>query len=108
MTAGAQQSSRAEPRASAALSRFTVIDLSRVRSGPTASRQLADWGANVISVEPPATLEGGDPHVGPRTGSDFQNLNRNRRGITLNLKHPDGVAVLKRLVESADVVIENF
>lgn len=94
--------------AGSALGRFTVIDLSRVRSGPTASRQLADWGANVISVEQPASLDDSDPHVGPRAGSDFQNLNRNRRSITLNLKHPDGVAVLKRLVATADVLLENF
>jgi crotonobetainyl-CoA:carnitine CoA-transferase CaiB-like acyl-CoA transferase len=94
--------------ASSALSRFTVIDLSRVRSGPTASRQLADWGANVISIEQPASINESDPHVGPRSGSDFQNLNRNRRSITLNLKRPEGVEVLKRLVQSADVVLENF
>ena len=97
-----------ERQASSALARFTVIDLSRVRSGPTASRQLADWGANVISVEQPPSLDDNDPHVGPRAGSDFQNLNRNRRGITLNLKDPEGVLILKRLVTNADVVLENF
>jgi formyl-CoA transferase len=95
-------------RASSALARFRVIDLSRVRAGPTASRQLADWGADVITVEQPASLDDSDPHVGPRTGSDFQNLNRNRRSITLNLKRPEGVDILKRLVRDADVVLENF
>jgi len=94
--------------ASTALARFTVLDLSRVRAGPSASRQLADWGANVIAVEPPPKPGDADPHVGPRAGSDYQNLNRNRRGITLDLKHPEGVAVFKRLAERADVVLENF
>jgi formyl-CoA transferase len=104
----ASESLQAHRAASSALERFTVIDLSRVRSGPTASRQFADWGANVISIEPPQSLDGSDPHVGPRAGSDFQNLNRNRRGITLNLKHPEGIAILKRLVVDADVLLENF
>jgi crotonobetainyl-CoA:carnitine CoA-transferase CaiB-like acyl-CoA transferase len=94
--------------ASAALSRFTVLDLSRVRAGPTASRQLADWGANVISIEQPPSAGDAEPLVGPRSGSDFQNLNRNRKSITLNLKHGLGVEALKRLVAKADVVIENF
>ncbi|HTY69705.1 MAG TPA: CoA transferase [Alphaproteobacteria bacterium] len=96
------------PSASAALSRFTVIDLTRVRSGPTAVRQLADWGANVIKIEMPPGLDEGEGMGGPREDSDFQNLQRNKRGITLNLKHPEGVAILKRLVGKADVLIENF
>jgi len=102
------EAAREPPPRSAALSRFTVIDLSRVRAGPTASRQLADWGADVIAVEAPASVDGDDPHVGPRDGSDFRNLNRNRRSITLNLKTPEGVALLKRLAERADVLLENF
>jgi formyl-CoA transferase len=96
------------PRASRALERFTVLDLTRVRSGPTAVRQLADWGANVIKIETPAHLEPGDPPGGPRHGPDFQNLHRNKRSMTINLKEPRGVAVLRRLVETADVVVENF
>lgn len=96
------------PRASEALARFTVLDLTRVRSGPTAVRQLADWGANVIRVEMPEGLELGDPPGGPRHGPDFQNLHRNKRSITLNLKDPDGQAVFRRMVERADVVVENF
>ncbi|HEX9464600.1 MAG TPA: CoA transferase [Alphaproteobacteria bacterium] len=96
------------PRASTALSRFTVLDLARVRSGPTAVRQLADWGANVIKIEMPPGLEDGEGPGGPREDSDFQNLQRNKRGMTLNLKHPEGVAILKRLAERADVVVENF
>jgi len=96
------------PRASQALSRFTVLDLTRVRSGPTAVRQLADWGANVIKIEAVPDEAAGEQLGGPRHGSDFQNLHRNKRAMTLNLKDPKGVAVFKRLVEKADVVIENF
>src|SRR6202023_2297127 len=94
------------PRASKALSRFTVLDLTRVRSGPTCVRQLADWGANVIKIETPPGLE--EPMGGPREGGDFQNLHRNKRSITLNLKSPQGLAAFKRLVKKADVVVENF
>jgi crotonobetainyl-CoA:carnitine CoA-transferase CaiB-like acyl-CoA transferase len=93
---------------SKALSRFTVIDLTRVRAGPTCVRQLADWGANVIKVEMPEGLEAGEAMGGPRTGPDFQNLHRNKRAITLNLKEPRGVEILKRLVAKADVVVENY
>ena len=96
------------PRASQALSRFTVLDLTRVRSGPTCVRQLADWGANVIKIETPPHLSEGEGPGGPREGSDFQNLHRNKRGMTLNLKSPQGLAAFKRLVEKADVVVENF
>jgi crotonobetainyl-CoA:carnitine CoA-transferase CaiB-like acyl-CoA transferase len=87
------------------LARFTVIDLTRVRAGPTAVRQLADWGADVIKIESP---EGDAGLGGERHGPDFQNLHRNKRSLTLNLKSPDGVAVMKRLVEKADVVVENY
>ena len=82
------------PRASKALSRFTVLDLTRVRSGPTCVRQLADWGANVIKIETPEHVEKGDMG-GPRLGPDFQNLHRNKRSITLNLKSKEGVAAFK-------------
>jgi formyl-CoA transferase len=94
--------------ASTALSRFRVLDLTRVRSGPTCVRQLADWGAQVIKIEMPPALDEGDPMGGPRQGSDFQNLHRNKRGMTLNLKSPEGVALFKKLAESADVIVENF
>ncbi|HWV52119.1 CoA transferase [Pseudorhodoplanes sp.] len=96
------------PRASTALARFTVLDLTRVRAGPTCARQLADWGANVIKIEAPERLEGGDPIGGARHGADFQNLHRNKRSITLDLKSEAGRAALLRLVEHADVVIENY
>lgn len=95
-------------QSSAALSRFTVLDLTRIRSGPTCVRQLADWGAKVIMIEMPPALDDGDPIGGPRDGSDFQNLHRNKRGMTINLKSPEGVALFKKLVETADVVVENF
>jgi crotonobetainyl-CoA:carnitine CoA-transferase CaiB-like acyl-CoA transferase len=94
--------------ASRALSRFTVLDLSRVRSGPTAVRQLADWGANVIKIEMPEAVEAGEKPGGPRHGPDFQNLHRNKRGLALNLKFEAGRNVLRRLVAQADVVVENF
>ena len=96
------------PFASAALNRFTVLDLTRVRSGPTCVRQLADWGANVIKVEMPENLTGGEQMGGARENSDFQNLHRNKRSLSLNLKDPDGLAVFKKLAKTADVIIENF
>jgi crotonobetainyl-CoA:carnitine CoA-transferase CaiB-like acyl-CoA transferase len=90
------------------LSRFLVLDLSRVRAGPTAVRQLADWGARVIKIETPSGVAGDEPMGGPRHGPDFQNLHRNKRSLTLNLKSPAGIDVFKRLVDRADVVVENF
>ncbi len=101
----------AEPpvgRASSALARFTVLDLSRVRAGPTAVRQLADWGANVVKIEAPEEIETGEPLGGPRDGPDFQNLHRNKRSIALNLKTEAGMGVLRRMVAQADVLVENF
>ena len=95
-------------RASQALARFTVLDLTRVRAGPTCVRQLADWGANVIKIEMPPSAEGGDPPGGPREGPDFQNLHRNKRSMTLNLKEKEGIAAFRRMVKQADVVVENF
>ena len=94
--------------ASAALSRFRVLDLTRVRSGPTAVRQLADWGADVIKIEPPGSLEADGALGARRSTSDFRNIQRNKRAMTLNLKEADGVGVLKRLVAGADVVVENY
>ncbi|WGR73856.1 MULTISPECIES: CoA transferase [unclassified Bradyrhizobium] len=94
--------------ASEALSRFTVLDLTRVRSGPTCVRQLADWGANVIKIDALTEDAGGEQPGGPRRGSDFQNLHRNKRAMTLNLKDERGLAVFKRLAAKADVVVENF
>ena len=94
--------------ASNALSHIRVIDLTRVRSGPTAVRQLADWGADVIKVEAPESVEPDGALGASRHTSDFQNLHRNKRSITLNLKHPEAIEILMKLVETSDVVVENF
>jgi formyl-CoA transferase len=88
------------------LSRFKILDLTRARSGPTCVRQLADWGADVIKIEEPAA--GGDGYTGGRESSDFQNLHRNKRAMTLNLKAPEGREVFMKLVATADVVVENY
>jgi crotonobetainyl-CoA:carnitine CoA-transferase CaiB-like acyl-CoA transferase len=87
------------------LARFKVIDLTRARAGPTAVRQLADWGADVLKIESP---HNDATEVGSRASPDFQNLHRNKRSLTLNLKHPEAVEILKRLVASADVLVENY
>src|SRR6201992_1598800 len=96
------------PRASQALSRFTVLDLTRVRAGPTCVRQLADWGANVIKIDALLEDAGGEQLGGPRRGADFQNLHRNKRAISLNLKDPRGQEVFNRLGREADGGVENF
>jgi len=90
------------------LSRFKVIDLTRARAGPTAARHFADWGADVIKVEMPQDSDEDPMMGGSRHGADFFNLHRNKRSITLNLKSPDGVAILKKMVADADVLIENY
>ena len=94
--------------ASDALSHIRVIDLTRVRSGPTAVRQLADWGADVIKVEAPESVEPDGALGASRHTSDFQNLHRNKRSITLNLKKSEAKEILMKLVEKSDVVVENF
>jgi crotonobetainyl-CoA:carnitine CoA-transferase CaiB-like acyl-CoA transferase len=101
----------ATPQAQAArlpLSRFKVIDLTLARAGPSCVRTLADWGAYVIRVEPPPGSDEISELVGRRDGSDFQNLHRNKRAITLNLKTDEGREILMRLAEKADVVVENM
>lgn len=87
-----------------ALGDVRVLDLSRVRSGPTCVKQLADFGADVIKIESP--LGDGDGAV--REGPDFQNLHRNKRSLTLNLKAPEGRGIFRRLLSNADVVVENY
>lgn len=95
--------------ASKALQRFRVLDLSRVRAGPTCVRMLADFGADVIRVEPPAGIDPNEAmFAADRWSGDFQNLNRNKRSLTLNLKTAEGREVLKRLVAGADVLVENW
>ncbi|MCC6474115.1 MAG: CoA transferase, partial [Burkholderiales bacterium] len=85
------------------LSRFKVLDLTRARAGPTCARIFADWGARVIKVEGPE-----DGITGARHESDFQNLHRNKRSITLNLKDPEGRDILLAMARDADVLIENY
>jgi formyl-CoA transferase len=97
-----------EPERTGPLARFTVLDLTRARSGPTAARQLADWGADVIKIEEPGNPDGDGSPFDRRHGPDFQNLQRNRRSITLDLKQPAGIAVFRRMVEKADVIVENY
>ena len=93
---------------SPALSHLRVLDLTRVRAGPTCCRVLADFGADVIKIEPPDGVDPNEGMSGARDGYDMQNLHRNKRSLTLNLKTPDGLAVFKRMVADADVVVENF
>jgi crotonobetainyl-CoA:carnitine CoA-transferase CaiB-like acyl-CoA transferase len=88
------------------LTGITVLDLTHARAGPTAVRHFADWGADVIRIEPPTTE--GEDLAGRRHGSDFQNLHRNKRAITLNLKSPRGHEAFMRLAKTADVVLENM
>ncbi|EPD36052.1 MULTISPECIES: CaiB/BaiF CoA transferase family protein [Delftia] len=95
--------------ASPALAHLRVLDLSRVRAGPTCVRILADFGADVIRIEPPAGIDPNEAmFAADRQGGDFQNLNRNKRSLTLNLKTPEGLEVFRKLVVDADVVVENW
>jgi formyl-CoA transferase len=94
--------------ASSALEHLRILDLSRVRAGPSCVRQFADFGADVIKIESPPGVDANEGMGGARTGSDFQNLQRNKRAVTLNLKLPEARAVFERLVQTADVVVENY
>lgn len=94
--------------ASSALSHINVLDLTRARSGPTAVRQLADWGADVIKIEPPESIDPDGALGSARHTPDFQNLHRNKRSLTINLKEPDGLKLFLRLAKTVDVVVENF
>lgn len=91
-----------------ALSQFRVLDVSQVRAGPTCVKQLADFGADVIKIEPPDTVDRQELYVGERDGADMLNLHRNKRSITLDLKSPACYEIFMDLVDGADVVIENF
>ncbi len=88
------------------LTGITVLDLTIARAGPTAVRLLADWGANVIKIEPPPLKTGSI--TGGRHGPDEQNLHRNKRGVCINLKHEQGYALFLDMVKKADIVVENF
>ncbi|HUQ24216.1 MAG TPA: CoA transferase [Burkholderiales bacterium] len=93
---------------SLALNRFRILDLSRVRAGPSCVRQFSDFGADVIKIESPPGTDPNENMGGPRHGPDMQNLHRNKRAMTLNLKLPEAKDVFMRLVKTADVVVENF
>ena len=88
------------------LSGLVVLDLTLARAGPTCARHLADWGANVIRVQPPD--DNSEEVIGRRDGPDYQNLHRNKRIITLDLKQPEGHEAFLQLVKRADVLIENM
>ncbi len=96
------------PTPSSALSKLRVLDLSRVRAGPTCARIFADFGADVIKVESPPGLDPNENMSGARHGYDMQNLHRNKRSLTVNLKTAEGKAILNKLIVGADLLIENF
>lgn len=96
------------PAPSAALERLRVLDLSRVRAGPTCVRIFADFGADVIKIESPPGLDPNENMSGPRHGYDMQNLHRNKRSLTLNLKKEPAKAILRQLIRTADLLVENF
>jgi formyl-CoA transferase len=95
------------PNGTLPLAAVRVLDLTLARAGPTCVRHLADWGADVIRIEPP-DASGTEDAIGLRHGFDFQNLHRNKRAIRLDLKSPEGHAAFMRLVQTADVVVENM
>jgi crotonobetainyl-CoA:carnitine CoA-transferase CaiB-like acyl-CoA transferase len=97
-----------EEKKTSALAGLRILDLSRVRAGPTCCRVFADFGADVVKIEAPAGVDPNEGMSGARNGPDMQNLHRNKRSVTLNLKTPKGLAVFKRMVKTADVVVENF
>lgn len=96
------------PTPSTALETLRVLDLTRVRAGPTCARIFADFGADVIKIESPPGLDPNENMSGPRHGYDMQNLHRNKRSLTLNLKKEPARAILRRLITGADLLVENF
>ncbi len=96
------------PNRSCALKHLRVLDLTRVRAGPTCCRVLADFGADVIKIEAPPGVDPNAGMSGPRHGYDMLNLHRNKRSLTLNLKEPKGLEIFRSMVRTADVVVENF
>jgi len=96
------------PTKPTALDHLRVLDLTRVRAGPTCCRILADFGADVIKIEAPDGVDPNEGMSGPRLGYDMQNLHRNKRSMTLNLKSPEGHAIFMKLAEKADVIVENY
>ena len=96
------------PHLPVALQGLRVLDLTRVRAGPTCTRVLADFGADVIKIEPPEGVDPNEGMSGARDGYDMLNLHRNKRSMTLNLKAPAGLAVFLKLAATADIVVENY
>jgi len=117
MTASSPASTPAASRP-AALAGIKVLDLSRVLAGPWATQLLADLGADVVKVERPVvgddTRHWGPPFLKDAAGNDtreasyFTACNRNKRSITVDMAHPEGQALLRRMAAEADVVVENF
>ena len=98
-------------RSGGALAGIRVVDLTRALAGPYCTLMLGDHGAEIIKVEQPGTGDETRGWAPPRqngVSAYFLSINRNKRSITLDLKHPAGKAVLERLIEGADVVVENF
>src|SRR2546429_6646010 len=92
-----------------ALGGLRVLDQTQVMAGPFCSMLLADMGADVVKIEPPGGEHTRREHeVAPGVSASFLAVNRNKRSLVLDLKHPDGIAVLKRLVATADVLVENY
>jgi crotonobetainyl-CoA:carnitine CoA-transferase CaiB-like acyl-CoA transferase len=96
------------PHPPIALHGLRVLDLTRVRAGPTCTRVLADFGADVIKIEPPEGVDPNEGMSGARDGYDMLNLHRNKRSMTLNLKEPAGLQVFLKLAATADIVVENY
>src|SRR3954468_3249539 len=94
--------------ASTALARLRILDLSRVRAGPTCVKQFADFGADVIKIESPPGVDPNETMGGPRHGPDMQKLHRNKRAMSLNLKLPEAREIFAKLVKTADIVAENY
>ncbi|MGB8895258.1 MAG: CoA transferase, partial [Pseudolabrys sp.] len=91
-----------------ALAHLSVLDISRVRAGPTCCHILGDFGADIIKIEAPVGVDPNEGLSGARHGYDMLNLHRNKRSLTLNLKERAGHEIFMRLVKDADVVVENF
>lgn len=98
----------AHQKASSALDHLRVLDLTRVRAGPTCTRILADFGADVIRIEAPPGVDPNEGMSGERHGYDMMNLHRNKRSLTLNLKKPEGIQAFMQMVKTVDIVVENF
>src|SRR5581483_1815664 len=95
-------------QSSTALARLRILDLTRVRAGPSCVKQFADFGADVIKIESPPGVDPNENMGGPRHGFDMQNLHRNKRAMTLNLKLPEAREIFYKMAKTADIVVENY